>query len=100
MTSPQISAILPVFNGRGFLLAAVRSVLAQSLQPRELIVVDDGSTDGSLEELATLAPAPFPVRVLRQANAGQSAARDAAARRAPREYLAFIGQDDHWHPRH
>jgi glycosyltransferase involved in cell wall biosynthesis len=100
VTGPRISAILPVFNGRSFLLAAVRSVLAQTLHPCELIMVDDGSTDGSLEELESLAPAPFPVRVLRQANAGQSAARNAAAREAAGEYLAFIDQDDHWHPRH
>jgi glycosyltransferase involved in cell wall biosynthesis len=75
-------------------------VLAQSLPPCELIVVDDGSTDGSLEELAGLPPAPFPVRVLRQANAGQSAARNLAARQAEGEYLAFLDQDDQWHPRH
>jgi glycosyltransferase involved in cell wall biosynthesis len=78
----------------------VRSVLAQSLPPCELIIVDDGSTDGSLEELAGLPPAPFPLRVLRQANAGQSAARNAAAREATGEFLAFIDQDDSWHPRH
>jgi len=89
-----------VFNGRRFLLGAVRSVLAQSLPPCELIVVDDGSTDGSLEELEGLPPAPFPVRVVRQANAGQSAARNAAARQAEGEYLAFLDQDDHWHPLH
>jgi glycosyltransferase involved in cell wall biosynthesis len=89
-----------VFNGRRFLLGAVQSVLAQSLPPCELIVVDDGSTDGSLDELAGLPPSPFPLRVLRQANAGQSAARNAAAREATGEYLAFLDQDDHWHPRH
>jgi glycosyltransferase involved in cell wall biosynthesis len=75
-------------------------VLAQTAPPCELIVVDDGSTDGSLEELESLPPAPFPVRVLRQANAGQSAARNAAAREAKGEFLAFIDQDDSWHPRH
>lgn len=96
----RVSVILPVFNGRRFLLGAVRSVLAQSLPPCELIVVDDGSTDGSLGELEGLPPGPVPVRVLRQANAGQSAARNLAARQAEGEYLAFIDQDDQWHPQH
>jgi glycosyltransferase involved in cell wall biosynthesis len=98
--NPRVSAILPVYNGRRFLRGAVASVLAQSLLPCELIVVDDGSTDGSTEELASLEPAPFPVRILRQANAGQSAARNAAAREATGDYLAFLDQDDLWHPRH
>jgi glycosyltransferase involved in cell wall biosynthesis len=62
--------------------------------------VDDGSTDGSLEALAGLPQAPFPVRILRQENAGQSAARNAAAREAGGDYLAFLDQDDQWHPRH
>lgn len=96
----RVSAILPVFNGRRFLRDAVRSVLAQSLPPCELIVVDDGSTDDSLAALEGLPPAPFPIRVLRQANAGQSAARNLAARHAEGEYLAFLDQDDHWSPQH
>lgn len=100
MSQPRISAIVPVFNGRRFLLNSVRSVLAQTALPCELIIVDDGSTDGSLEVLEGLPPASFPVRVLRQANAGQSAARNAAAREATGEYLAFLDQDDQWHPRH
>ena len=97
---PSISVILPVFNGRRFLLDAARSVLAQSLPPCELIVVDDGSTDGSLDALESLPASPFPVRVLRQPNAGQSAARNLAARQAEGEYLAFLDQDDQWHPQH
>lgn len=97
--SAGVSVIMPVYNGRRFLRGAVESVLAQTLPPCELIVVDDGSTDGSLAELDGL-PAPFPVRVLRQANAGQSAARNLAARQAEGEYLAFLDQDDHWHPQH
>lgn len=97
---PRVSAILPVFNGRRFLGPAVRSVAAQTLSPCELILVDDGSTDGSLAELEGLPPTPFPVRVLRQENAGQSAARNLAARHAEGEYLAFLDQDDQWHPQH
>jgi len=100
VTAPRISAILPVYNGRRFLRGAVESVLAQSLPPCELIVVDDGSTDGSLAELDGLPPAPFPVRVLRQENAGQSAARNLAARQAEGDFLAFLDQDDHWYPAH
>ena len=96
----RITAILPVFNGRRFLLGAVQSVLAQSLPPCELIIVDDGSTDDSLDALEGLPPAPFPIRVLRQANAGQSAARNLAARHAEGDHLAFLDQDDHWYPQH
>lgn len=96
----RVSVILPVYNGRRFLAGAVRSVMEQTLPPCELIVVDDGSTDDSLAELESLPPVPFPVRVLRQANAGQSAARNLAARQAEGEYLAFLDQDDRWYPQH
>src|SRR5882724_6382950 len=68
----RISVIVPVYNGRRFLRAALDSVFGQSLPPYELIVVDDGSTDGSLDELTSLAPTGLPIRVLRQANRGQS----------------------------
>jgi glycosyltransferase involved in cell wall biosynthesis len=97
---PAITAILPVFNGRAFLLEAVRSVLAQTLPPVELIVIDDGSVDGSIEELAKVTDAPVPIRVLHQSNRGQSAARNLAAREARGEYLAFLDQDDRWYPQH
>ncbi|MFA6957472.1 MAG: glycosyltransferase family A protein [Thermoanaerobaculia bacterium] len=96
----HVTAIIPVFNGRRFLRDAVISVISQSLSPSELIVVDDGSTDGSLSVLEDIPPAPFPIRVLTQNNAGQSAARNLAARGAEGEYLAFLDQDDQWHPQH
>jgi glycosyltransferase involved in cell wall biosynthesis len=95
-----VTAILPVFNGRAFLAEAVKSVMAQTLRPVELIVVDDGSTDGSLEELEKLTESPFPIRILRQTNRGQSAARNLAAKQAQGEYLAFLDQDDRWYPQH
>jgi glycosyltransferase involved in cell wall biosynthesis len=98
MTS--VTAILPVFNGRHFLREAIQSVLTQTLLPCELIVVDDGSTDGSLDELEALTSDAVPIRILRQENRGQSAARNLAARQASGEYLAFLDQDDRWYPRH
>jgi len=100
LTPARVSVIIPVFNGRRFLRAALLSVLAQSLPPCEVIVVDDGSTDDSLTELEGLSPGPWALRVLRQANAGQSAARNLAAREAAGEYLAFLDQDDVWQPLH
>ena len=96
----RVSVILPVYNGRRFLREAVSSVVAQTEPPRELIVIDDGSTDGSLDELKDLSAPPFPIRILQQPNAGQSAARNRAARQAEGEYLAFLDQDDRWYPQH
>ncbi len=97
--APRISVILPVFNGKGYLRQALDSVASQTLPPCELVVVDDGSTDGSLDLLTGWDP-PFPLRVLRQENQGQSAARNRAAEIAAGDYLAFLDQDDIWHPSH
>ncbi|MBI5510713.1 MAG: glycosyltransferase [Deltaproteobacteria bacterium] len=95
----RIAVIVPAFNGKRFLREAIDSVRAQTLPPAELIVVDDGSTDDSLSVLAGW-EAPFPVTPLRQANAGQSAARNRGAKETTCEYLAFLDQDDRWHPNH
>lgn len=96
---PTVSAIIPVFNGRSQLRAALDSVATQTLPPKELIVVDDGSTDGSRHVVESFA-APFPVHLIEQPNQGQSAARNHGARLASGELLAFLDQDDEWRPRH
>ena len=95
----DVSAILPLYNGRRHLLDAVRSIAGQSLLPRELIVVDDGSGDDGASLLDELA-APFPIMVVKQPNAGQSAARNHGARLSTQPYLAFLDQDDLWLPEH
>ncbi|MGA8810059.1 MAG: glycosyltransferase [Thermoanaerobaculia bacterium] len=100
MRPASITAILPVYNGRRFVAEAIRSVLAQTLPPCELIIVDDGSTDESLREIGSVTGAPFPIRVLRQANCGQSSARNLAAAEAAGDYFAFLDQDDRWYPDH
>jgi len=88
------SVIVPVFNGERFLAEALQSVLAQTLPPDEIIVVDDGSTDGS----AALA-AQFPrVLVLQQPNRGAGAALNLGIRHARGDLLAFLDADDRWLP--
>ena len=93
MTS--VSAVIPVYNGERFLGEAIESVLAQSAPPAELIVVDDGSTDGSAD-LAGMYPG---VRVHRLAHAGVSAARNAGGALSKGNCIAFLDADDFWHPR-
>ena len=72
MSAPLVSVVIPVFNGERFLAAAIQSVLDQTHRPLELIVVDDGSSDGS----ATVARSFEGVRVIEQEHAGPGAARN------------------------
>jgi glycosyltransferase involved in cell wall biosynthesis len=95
----SISVIMPVYNGRSYLEASIGSVAIQTLQPTEIIIVDDGSSDGSAE-LALSLETPFPKHVLRVENGGQSRARNLAAAQARGELLAFLDHDDIWHRRH
>lgn len=90
----RISCILPVYNGERFLAEALDSVLAQSLPPFELIVVDDGSTDGTAGVVAAYGKR---VHCLRQENAGAAAARNAGLALARGELIAFMDADDLWH---
>ena len=97
----KISVIIPVYNGAAHVPHAVRSVLDQTALPLEIIIVDDGSTDGSDEVIRQAAIAsPVPIVIISQANSGQSAARNAAAAIASGELLAFLDQDDLWRPTH
>jgi len=92
---PAVSAIIPLFNQRQFVRAAVESVLAQSSEPREVIIVDDGSTDGSLNTLGILKD---QLVVYRQRNKGPAAARNLGVSQARGEIIAFLDADDEWPP--
>jgi len=92
----MFSVIMPVYNHERFVGEAVRSVLAQSWTDWELLIVDDGSTDGSGRVVAELAAADERIAVIRQANAGPAAARNAAIDRAGAPWLAFLDSDDVW----
>jgi glycosyltransferase involved in cell wall biosynthesis len=91
VTGPLVSVVLPVFNGQRFLAQAIESVLAQTWSPVELVVVDDGSTDGSAEIARR-----YPVRYVHQENAGVAAARNRGIAESGGELVSFIDQDDLW----
>ena len=96
MTLPTASVVVPTYNRAEWIGATLRSVLSQSSQPHEIIVVDDGSADGTETVVGAFGAR---VRYVRQENAGVSAARNHGARLATGEYLAFADSDDLWHPR-
>jgi len=93
--SPLVSCIVPVFNGERFLAEALQSIHAQTHRELEILVVDDGSTDGTPGIIASQGDR---VSSLRQPNRGQGAARNAGVRAARGELIAFLDADDLWEP--
>jgi glycosyltransferase involved in cell wall biosynthesis len=92
---PLVSVVVPVWNGEAYLGEALDSVLAQDYGPLEVVVVDDGSTDGSA---AVAARYGDPVRCVRQANQGPAAARNRGLAESRGALLAFLDADDRWLP--
>lgn len=90
---PRVSVIIPAFNAAGCVRRAVDSVLGQSFQDVELLVVDDGSTDATR---AILAEYGNRVRLLARENGGPAAARNHGLHHARGEYVAFLDADDYW----
>ncbi len=91
----QVSVVIPVFNGEKFLAQAIKSVFAQNQPDVEILVVDDGSTDGTAAVAEKFGGA---VRLIRQPNRGVSAARNHGIRLAQAEVLAFLDADDLFTP--
>lgn len=115
---PKLSVIIPLYNKAPYVRKALESVLAQTYTDFELIVVDDGSTDGSAEiaeqfiderlkvkdsnnsiaETNAYNLSPINYKLIRQANAGVSAARNNGVAQAQGDYLTFLDADDWWEP--
>lgn len=96
MKQPLVSIIMPVFNGENFVKKAIQSVLAQTYTNYELIIIDDGSTDGSYPVIK-----PFlnkKIQYIYQENIGVAAARNTGISVSAGELIALLDQDDVWLP--
>ncbi|MEW6600605.1 MAG: glycosyltransferase family 2 protein [Nitrospirota bacterium] len=92
---PVVSVIIPLYNKRPYVKRAIESVRQQTFSRWELIIVDDGSTDGSADEI----PADDPrIRILRQTNRGPSSARNRGIEAAQGEVITFLDADDYYYP--
>ncbi len=91
--APRISVVIPAFNAELYLAEAIQSVLAQGIPGIQVVVVDDGSTDGTA---AVAAAFGAQVALICQPNAGIGAARNAGVERAAGNLLAFLDADDVW----
>ena len=91
----RISVVIPAYNAGAHISCAIDSVLAQTYPADEIIVVDDGSTDDSAEQIKKYGE---KIKYIHQANAGVSAARNSGIKTAANEWIAFLDSDDEWLP--
>jgi glycosyltransferase involved in cell wall biosynthesis len=92
---PHVSVVIPAYNSEAFVAEAIQSALDQSYRDLEVIVVDDGSTDGTEKIVRAF---PQPVIYHRQENRGAGAARTLGRERASGDWIAFLDADDVWYP--
>ena len=95
----KVSVIIPVYNVEPYLKQCMDSVVGQTLKDIEIICVDDGSTDGSLDILKEYATEDSRIQIIEQKNAGAGAARNNGMRHATGKYLSFLDSDDFFEPR-
>ena len=93
----KISVVIPAYNSAAVIRHTLDSVLRQTIQPDEILVLDDGSTDETLSILHSYEPR---VSVFRRQNRGVAAARNELCQRAGGDLIAFLDHDDVWHPRY
>ena len=91
---PAVSVIVPVYNAGRHLPRCVQSIQSQTMRDLEIILVDDGSTDGSAQLCEELASADDRIRVFHKKNGGVSSARNFGIEKAKGEYLLFVDADD------
>lgn len=96
----RVSAVVPAYNYRHTIGRALESILQQTSPVEEILVIDDGSTDGTGDAVAAVQRrhAEAKITYVRQQNAGPSAARNHGARLAAGDWVAFLDADDYWYP--
>jgi glycosyltransferase involved in cell wall biosynthesis len=95
---PAVSVITPAYNAAEFVAQTIESVRAQTFEDWELVIVDDGSTDATTQLIEDYQERDGRIRLLHQANAGPSAARNHAMRAGRGAFFAFLDSDDTWEP--
>lgn len=99
MTTPSVTVLVPSYNHAPFIERTLRSIFKQSLQPKKLIVIDDGSKDESIAIIErVLAECPFENRFISRENKGLSATLNEGFALAEGDYFAYLGSDDVWLP--
>lgn len=96
MKDGQVSIITPVYNAEKYISETITSVLSQTYTNWEMIVIDDGSKDKSLEIIKKFAESENRIQVYQQSNAGSAAARNNGIRRASGQYICLLDADDTW----
>ena len=94
---PAVSVIVPVYNGEKYVVAALESIRAQTCADWHLILVDDGSTDGTAAVLARY-PRDRRIEIVRQEHLGLAAARNRGQASCTAQHVAFLDADDMWQP--
>ena len=97
---PSITVIIPCYNARETILATIQSACRQTVRDIEIIVVDDGSSDGSPAIIRALAASEARIRLVEQPNGGVSSARNAGINNARARFIALLDSDDLWAPDH
>ena len=93
MSQAQVTAVIPTYNRKDKIEAAIKNVLDQKRDDIEIIVVDDGSTDGTEEFLEKK---NFPIKYIKKENGGVSSARNCGIKEASGKFIAFLDSDDLW----
>lgn len=94
----KISVIIPVYNGKKYIKTSIESVLDQPYKDIEVIVINDGSQDESLQIAENIANKDKRVRIINQENQGVAVARNLGIYKAKGEFIAFLDHDDIWVP--